>query len=255
MNLSFDMGIANGYSNPSQRIRRISEAWVNENMYCPRCGNNKLEKFTNNQPVADFFCLNCNNQFELKSKNGKIGDSINDGAYHSMISRINSNTNPDFLFLSYKIDEPSVTSLLLIPKHFFVPDIIEKRKPLSITAKRAGWTGCNILINKIPTQGRIFIISEGRIHKKELVVSQVNRTRALLTNDLNARGWLFDVLNSVNLISSELFTLTDVYAFEDSLFRKHPDNNNVKAKIRQQLQFLRDRGFIEFLGRGQYRKK
>jgi type II restriction enzyme len=32
-------------------------------------------------------------------------------------------------------------------------------------------------------------------------------------------------------------------------------NNNVKAKIRQQLQFLRDKNVIEFVGHGQYRMK
>jgi hypothetical protein len=29
----------------------------------------------------------------------------------------------------------------------------------------------------------------------------------------------------------------------------------VKAKIRQQLQFLRDKGVIDFVGRGQYRMR
>ena len=32
-------------------------------------------------------------------------------------------------------------------------------------------------------------------------------------------------------------------------------SNNVKAKIRQQLQFLRDKGVLDFVGRGQYRMK
>ena len=36
---------------------------------------------------------------------------------------------------------------------------------------------------------------------------------------------------------------------------KHPENHNVKAKIRQQLQFLQDRGVVRFLGRGRYRMK
>jgi len=254
MDLSFNTVVAEGYKSPSQIIRRLSEAWVTENMYCPRCGYEKLEKFSNNQPVADYFCIHCRNQFELKSKNANIGASINDGAYHSMISRITSNTNPDFLFLSYQSNELKVTSLLLIPKHFFIPEIIEERKPLPPKAKRAGWIGCNILLNKIPTQGRIQIINNGIIQKKELVISQVNRIKSLHTNDINARGWLFDVLNCVNSYSSEVFSLSDVYTFENLLNQKHPDNNNVKAKIRQQLQFLRDKGFIEFLGRGQYRK-
>jgi len=43
----------------------------------------------------------------------------------------------------------------------------------------------------------------------------------------------------------------------DCLEAKHPANHNVHAKARsvQQLQFLRDKNVIEFLGRGQYRMK
>jgi type II restriction enzyme len=33
----------------------------------------------------------------------------------------------------------------------------------------------------------------------------------------------------------------------------HPDNRHVPDKIRQQLQVLRDLGFVEFLGGGRYR--
>jgi hypothetical protein len=36
---------------------------------------------------------------------------------------------------------------------------------------------------------------------------------------------------------------------------KHPSNHNVRAKIRQQLQFLRDKGVLDFVGRGQYRMR
>ena len=35
---------------------------------------------------------------------------------------------------------------------------------------------------------------------------------------------------------------------------KHINNNHIEAKIRQQLQLLRDKGYIEFLERGHYRK-
>jgi len=50
------------------------------------------------------------------------------------------------------------------------------------------------------------------------------------------------------------FSLSEVYAFESVLSQMHPQNHNVKAKIRQQLQFLRDKNIIEFLGNGMYRK-
>lgn len=45
-----------------------------------------------------------------------------------------------------------------------------------------------------------------------------------------------------------------MYNFEAELQLKHPENHNVKAKIRQQLQILRDKGLIQFLGNGQYLK-
>ena len=63
-----------------------------------------------------------------------------------------------------------------------------------------------------------------------------------------------DVLICVNQITSQIFTLSDIYAFKNLLALKHPQNNNIKPKIRQQLQFLRDKGFLEFLGDGRYKK-
>ena len=47
-----------------------------------------------------------------------------------------------------------------------------------------------------------------------------------------------------------------IFAFENYLSRrseKHPENKHVKDKIRQQLQFLRDKGYLKFLDRGKYR--
>jgi type II restriction enzyme len=44
-----------------------------------------------------------------------------------------------------------------------------------------------------------------------------------------------------------------VNLFEDKLGKLYPNNNNVRPKIRQQLQFLRDNGYLEFLSRGRYR--
>ena len=254
MNLVFDNSVIEKYHSGSQITRRLTENWVNENMYCPRCGNLHIKQFENNRPVADFYCPLCNNQYELKSKNETLGDKIIDGAYKTMIERITSNDNPDFFFMSYSKSELKVKDFVLIPKHFFVPDIIEKRKPLAPTARRAGWVGCNILINKIPKQGRIDIISNGEIVNIDYVVNKLNKSNRLETNDINSRGWIMDVLNCINNIPSEIFTLQEIYQFENQLHIKHPQNNNIKPKIRQQLQFLRGKEFIEFLGKGRYRK-
>ena len=48
--------------------------------------------------------------------------------------------------------------------------------------------------------------------------------------------------------------LADVYAHEAALAALYPGNNNVRPKIRQQLQVLRDRGWLAFNGRGTYRR-
>ncbi|TAL27643.1 MAG: Dam-replacing domain protein [Alphaproteobacteria bacterium] len=65
--------------------------------------------------------------------------------------------------------------------------------------------------------------------------------------------WLSDVARCIERLEKDIFTLKDVYSFTDELASKHPENNHVKDKIRQQLQILRDRGKLEFLGRGNYR--
>ncbi len=110
----------------------------------------------------------------------------------------------------------------IVPKHFFVPEIVEKRKPLSATARRAGWTGSNILFDEIPIQGRISIIRNRVMLDKEAVISQVKRSTLLSATSVETRSWLFDVLNCVNKIQSQVFSLHDVYAFEEYLSEKHP---------------------------------
>ena len=54
-------------------------------------------------------------------------------------------------------------------------------------------------------------------------------------------------------IGKREFTIEDAYAFEGQLSQLYPGNRNVKPKIRQQLQSLRDRGYLEFVSRGYYR--
>lgn len=45
--------------------------------------------------------------------------------------------NLHFEFVMRYSSDFIVTDLILIPKFFFVPQIIEKRKPLALTARRA----------------------------------------------------------------------------------------------------------------------
>ena len=253
MNFNLNATLGLNYKNSSQKIRVMSEAWVAQNIFCPVCGNEHIYKLPNNAPVADFRCANCGESFELKSKNSKIGNKITDGAYSTMLERINSTSNPDLFIMQYSRNL-EVINLTLVPKFFFIPSIIEKRKPLSDSARRAGWTGCNILYSNIPEQGKIEIIKNQKVEDIGSIVRRYAKVRELQINNIDNRSWLLDILFCVNSIDDIDFTLHDMYRFVADLQRKHRGNNNIEAKIRQQLQILRDKGFIEFLDRGKYRK-
>jgi len=60
------------------------------------------------------------------------------------------------------------------------------------------------------------------------------------------------ILSLVNARSSPLFSIKDVYEYADELSSIFPKNKHVKEKIRQTLQRLRDSGFLEFRGEGEY---
>jgi len=253
MNLKFNTNIAIGYSSNSQIARRLTEDWVSNNSYCPSCGDIPLREFENNRPVADFYCKKCLEEFELKSKAGTLSNTITDGAYSTMIERINSNNNPNFFFLTYT-KQWTVNDFLIIPKQFFTPEIIIKRPPLAKTARRAGWVGCNIDISKVAKSGKVFLVKNAQIINHEIVKETFNKTLFLRSKSKEAKGWILDIMNCVDLIKNETFSLDEVYKFEEKLKQKYPSNNFVKDKIRQQLQVLRDKGIINFVGRGNYKK-
>ncbi len=252
MNLRFNIDAAASYKSNAQIIRVLSELWLADNMFCPICGRRYLQRFENNRPVADFYCADCEGQFELKSKKRNLGLKINDGAYSTMIERITSKTNPNFFFMTY--EDYSVTNLMLVPNYFFTPAIIEKRAPLAPTARRAGWVGCNINIETIPESGKIFIVKQGLEVDPEKVCQLYSKTLPLSKLNLESRGWRLDVMSCIDRISSDRFSLNDIYRFEEELKKKYPNNNHIKDKIRQQLQYLRDDGFVDFTSRGSYAK-
>ena len=45
MNLNFDSDIAERYHSGAQIARVLTENWVCQNMYCPRCGNSHIGIF------------------------------------------------------------------------------------------------------------------------------------------------------------------------------------------------------------------
>lgn len=254
MNLQLNTNVALGYRSKSQIARIVTENWVEKNSFCPRCGKTKLERFENNQPVADFYCNNCNAEYELKSKKDSFALKIVDGAYDMMIKRITSENNPHFFFLNYSSNNLQIINFLVIPNHYFTNDIIERRNPLSQNARRAGWIGCNILLQNIPSSGRIYLIKNQKIEKRQTVLENWSKTSFLATQKMESRGWTIEIMKIVERLNKDSFDLKDVYAFEGFLSDKFPKNRFIKPKIRQQLQILRDKHLLEFLGEGKYRR-
>lgn len=253
MELKFDSTVIVGYASGAQKARRLTETWVKQNAYCPSCGNDRLTAFANNNPARDFFCSQCLQEFELKGSKTGFQTRIVDGAYATMLRRIQANNNPNLFLLNYSLGDSSVVDFIVIPRHFLVPTIIEERRPLGPLARRAGWIGCNILLKSVPQSGKIFLIKNSETVAKRLVLRTWQQTSFLARSKVDSRGWTIEVLRIIDELPHE-FALAEIYAYENELKKQFPANNFIRDKIRQQLQILRDRGLISFLGHGRYRK-
>ncbi len=169
-----------------------------------------------------------------------------------MLHKLRSDTMPHLAFLYYDRRAPEAVDLILVPSHFVTLRAIERRPPLSPTARRAGWVGCNILLSEVPPDGRLIVVAARAVTRPTLVRAQWQRFAWMRDEDVTARGWAADVLHSLRSMGRREFTLTDAYGWEAGLADRYPRNRNVRAKIRQQLQVLRDKGILRFIGGGRY---
>jgi type II restriction enzyme len=253
LKLGFSEALAAPYVSGTQRARAWTEGWVASEAFCPSCGRPSLRPFRNNEPGRDFYCTHCQEDYQLKSTKGPLRRKLTDGAYPTLAAQIAASGHANFLFLRYDSERRSVTDLLAVPKQFISLSSIERRRPLGPKARRAGWTGANILLDQIPSTGRVYIVESSLVRPESDVVSDWARTSFLRDASSSQRGWLIDVMLCVEEIGRPEFTLGDVYTFEPKLALIYPENRNVRPKIRQQLQVLRDSGYLIFLGQGRYR--
>ena len=110
-----------------------------------------------------------------------------------------------------------------------------------------------VLVNMAMTaDGKIAIVSCGVPEPTRRVRSEFGRVKGLCELSPTFRGWTVDVLNVIRRLGKRRFLLTELYQMETELQLLHPQNRNIRPKIRQQLQVLRDIGLISFDGRGRY---
>ena len=245
--------LAADYHSGAQRARVVTESWGESNLYCPNCSSPKLTWLEPGHPASDYKCPSCEFWFQLKSQKSRIGDSITDGAYDAMMDAIKRDETPSFYFMQYELATWRVKNLMLVPSFAFPPSAIIKRKPLSSTARRAGWVGCNFALNRIPADARIAVVTESRVTPAAEVRKQFHHVKPLKDIPVQMRGWTLDVLNAIRRLGKSEFTTADAYACTRELERLHPDNRHVHDKIRQQLQVLRDAGLLLHVERGLWR--
>ena len=252
MQTQCDISLIAGYKSRSQQARVISEGWLSSYGYCLNCDSNKLQATRANTKARDFLCPRCYHPYELKSKSRTHGGIVQDGAFESMMERIRASEAPSLFLLAY--DESwRVTNLHAIHSLFLTANVVLKRNPLSLSAQRKEWVGCNIAVKFIPPEGRIPLIINGCAVSPVIARTQFRRGNSLGELKPAQRGWTALTLALLRLLNRREFTLADAYQLESQFAQHYPSNRHIRAKIRQQLQILRDLKYLEFLGSGRYR--
>lgn len=241
----------NRFKSASQRARVFSEEWVEEHFRCPKCLGS-LGRTPNNTSARDFACKPCGYGFELKSKKGSFGATVVDGAYATMLASIRSDARPHLLLLSYTPDY-QVRDIAAIPRQFLIEEIVVPRKPLGLHCRRAGWQGCNLKIGLLPPDGRISCMSNFVLAPPAEIQTAWRKSEFLDDYKLSQRGWLALTMSLIRRLNKSTFALTELYALEAEAKKLFPSNRHIREKLRQQLQCLRDKGWLCFEGNGTYR--
>lgn len=256
MDLRLDLAVADGYKSRSQIARRLTEDWATRNLYCLACASAHLDAAKANTAVWDYSCSACGAVYQLKSQNKPFGRRVSNSEYYTKMRAIAAGRAPHYAFLQYSIPAGAVTNLFVVPGHFLSPAVVERRAELSDDAQRRGWVGSNILLERLPEEGRVQVVESGVSRSPVQVRDDWQRYQFLAGKK---GGWAADVLSCIRVLERETqareFTLQDFYQrFEAELASRHTDNRNVQAKIRQQMQVLAKGGVLLFVDRrGRYR--
>lgn len=252
MDLRFEVADTSRYTSGTQIARVVTENWAEQNLYCPACASDRLSRTKNNLRAVDFVCPACRETYQLKSGRTLPRTRIVDSAFETMIAAVRSDTAPNLIYLHYT-PSVGVNNLLLVPSYFFTEDCIERRNPLGPHARRAGWIGCNIRVDRIEPQGKIDMVAGGLPVSVAVVRSEYSRLRPHSSMPSGFRGWRLNLLEMLQEKEFGEFTLAEAYELEGELAVRYPNNRNVRPKIRQQLKVLRDMGVLELVQRGVYR--
>lgn len=254
LDLSLDSKFLTLYSGPKQAralAGAITEDWVKRNMYCPNCLEPKVKPEKTGNVLVDFRCSNgaCEQTYQLKAQKQGFGALVRDAAYRPWIDSIDKGTTPNLLLMKYDLNHFKVDHLEVIPS-FFIRGSCLKSWLLST---RPHYEMCSIHIAMVGPDARIKIVERGEAKHPGEVQERYRSFAWMKHVDRRTRGWTADVLRCIRHLKKADFTLQEVYSYETELGKLHPENRFVRPKIRQQLQILRDQGFLHFgAQRGSY---
>lgn len=87
------------------------------------------------------------------------------------------------------------------------------------------------------------------------IIRRLKEKEKVLPKPIPRKSELFGWMKLVyERLPSGIFKTSDIYQYEEEFQRIYPENRNIKAKIRQQLQFLRDMGLIKNPSRNRWEK-
>ena len=138
-----NFGEAAIYASRSQVARVAIETWAARNVLCWRC-NGALIPAPPNTHLLDAICVNGKHEVQVKAFSGIAGDKITGAAFEPIRKRLFEGVLPDYLLISYDRPREVVVLAEYIDGETIVRERIVRRRPLSVTARRAGWVGAVI---------------------------------------------------------------------------------------------------------------
>ena len=244
-----------------QIIKVLTEHWTANNIFCPVCWS-ALDKHKIDKPINDLFCIDCKNDFELKSeklksKKWNFWKMLTWGSYKKAIEAIE--TKPMHLFVLKYSDDFTITNFLVVPKYFFTKNVIIKR-PKALKG-RSNYFMSDIDFSAIPESWKIHYINNWTYKTRTEILEEWNKVKFLEeikdkkgTEKWEAKWWLLDIMLCIEKLDKKIFHLKELDIFLEELQLKHPKNNYIKDKIRQKIQVLRDKWYLEFVDwKGNYK--
>ena len=138
-----------GWKNKSRIIGEAIEDSI-ISLRCPICSKASLKKYSTNEKSKDIYCEECNSQFQVKGTQTKYTSNSSikllGAEYKTTCCSVNSKVVHFIIVFYSEINSIySIKNIVFINSECITENCVLPRKPLSNTARRAGWQGCYLV--------------------------------------------------------------------------------------------------------------